>query len=359
VHDNAPHAVLCGFENPPGAQFCGSCGQPLRVECPRCGTEVPAGFSFCTACGNALTETQSHHAQPAEGTADRLPISSVGEQAIREVPPGEAPFERRLVSVLFCDLENFTGLAESLDPEEVRDILSRYFEAARGIVARFGGTIEKFIGDAVVGVWGTPVAREDDAERAVRAALEIVVAVAALRSAALPKPLAARAAVATGESAVVLGLENQGMVAGDIMNTAARLQGAAEPGSVLMNDATRRATARVITARPAGTVRLKGKATPVHTWLALRPVKAARRAEAQAPLVGRRRELEELIKAFYGVKRSGRGRLVSLAGVAGIGKTRLVREMERRLRVRHTRSASSLPIRLEERLTAPRHARGS
>ena len=140
---------------------------------------MPAGFSFCTACGNPLTDTQSHHAQPAEGTADRLTIGSVGEQAVREVPPGEAPSERRLVSVLFCDLENFTGLAESLDPEEVRDILSRYFEAARGIVARFGGTIEKFIGDAVVGVWGTPVAREDDAERAVRAALEIVVAVAA------------------------------------------------------------------------------------------------------------------------------------------------------------------------------------
>ncbi|HKO34305.1 MAG TPA: adenylate/guanylate cyclase domain-containing protein, partial [Candidatus Limnocylindria bacterium] len=189
----------------------------------------------------------------------------MGEKAVREVPAAEAPSERRLVSVLFCDLENFTGLAESLDPEEVRDILSRYFEAARGIMARFGGTIEKFIGDAVVGVWGTPVAREDDAERAVRAALEIVSAVASLRGAALPRPLAARAAVATGESAVVLGLENQGMVAGDIMNTAARLQGAAKPGSVLMNDATRRATADVISARPAGTQRLKGKSTPVHT----------------------------------------------------------------------------------------------
>ena len=181
---------------------------------------MPAGFSFCTACGNALTETQSHHATAglrARRTDSRRHPRA--EQAIREVPPGEAPSERRLVSVLFCDLENFTGLAESLDPEEVRDILSRYFEAAREIVARFGGTIEKFIGDAVVGVWGTPVAREDDAERAVRAALEIVAAVASSASAALPKPLAARAAVATGESAVVLGLENQGMVAGDIMNT--------------------------------------------------------------------------------------------------------------------------------------------
>ena len=213
---------------------------------------MPAGFSFCTACGNPLTDIQSHHAQSAEATPTSSRSARCGRprRPSARFQPRKRPSERRLVSVLFCDLENFTGLAESLDPEEVRDILSRYFEAARGIVARFGGTIEKFIGDAVVGVWGTPVAREDDAERAVRAALEIVAAVASLRGAALPRPLAARAAVATGESAVVLGLENQGMVAGDIMNTAARLQGAAKPGSVLMNDATRRATADVITARP-------------------------------------------------------------------------------------------------------------
>ena len=191
MHDNAPHAVPCGFENPPGAQFCGSCGQPLAVTCGRCGTEVPAGFSFCTACGNPLGDTQGHHPRPIAASTESVDTRADGERAVREAPPGEAPSERRLVSVLFCDLENFTGLAESLDPEEVRDILSRYFEAARGIVARFGGTIEKFIGDAVVGVWGTPVAREDDAERAVRAALEIVAAVAGLRGAALPRPLAA------------------------------------------------------------------------------------------------------------------------------------------------------------------------
>jgi class 3 adenylate cyclase len=336
VHDNTPHPVACGFENPPGAQFCGTCGRPLAVTCGRCGTEVSAGFRFCTACGNPLADRQSHHVTRGDANPDPVSLGAVGGRAVHEAQPGEAPSERRLVSVLFCDLENFTGLAESLDPEEVRDILSRYFEAARGIVAQHGGSIEKFIGDAVVGVWGTPVAREDDAERAVRAALEIVAAVAGIRSTALSGPLAARAAVATGESAVVLGLENQGMVAGDIMNTAARLQAAAKPGSVLINDATRRATANVITARPAGTQRLKGKATPVHTWLALRAVEPARREGQASPLVGRRRELEELTKAFYGVKRSGRGRLVSVVGIAGIGKTRLVREMARRLRVRHT-----------------------
>ena len=132
MHDNAPHAVPCGFENPPGAQFCGTCGQPLAVTCGRCGTEVPAGFSFCTACGNPLADTQSHHPKPVGASIEPAGIGAVGEKAVREVPAGEAPSERRLVSVLFCDLENFTGLAESLDPEEVRDILSRYFEAARG-----------------------------------------------------------------------------------------------------------------------------------------------------------------------------------------------------------------------------------
>jgi class 3 adenylate cyclase/tetratricopeptide (TPR) repeat protein len=323
MHTNSAHETACGFENPPGAQFCGSCGQPLRATCPRCGTDVPAGFSFCTACGNPLTAPGQHVQGPsariAEPTAP-LPSSS----------------ERRLVSVLFCDLVDFTGLAESLDPEEVRDVLSRYFESAREIVARYGGSIEKFIGDAVVAVWGSPVAREDDAERAVRAALEIVDAVGDLRGAAFPRPLAARAAVATGESAVMIGLADQGMVAGDIVNTSARLQTAAQPGTVLINDATRRATASTITARPAGKQQLKGKSAPVHTWRAIRPATAdSRQAGAtDPPLTGRGRELDELVTVFSGVRKSGRSRLVSVVGIAGIGKSRLLRELERQLRER-------------------------
>src|SRR5918996_5907788 len=180
MHTAPGHDTPCGFENPPGAQFCGSCGQPLVATCPRCGTDVPAGFSFCTSCGS-----------PLRGVAQHVDAGAVAPSVNAPIPAGTSS-ERRLISVLFCDLVDFTGLAESLDPEEVRDILSRYFEAAREIVAGHGGTIEKFIGDAVVSVWGSPVAREDDAERAVRAALEIVDAVAELRSAASPRPLAAR-----------------------------------------------------------------------------------------------------------------------------------------------------------------------
>jgi class 3 adenylate cyclase len=324
MHTIPGHETLCGFENPPGAQFCGSCGKPLRTTCGRCGTEVPAGFSFCTACGSPLAAAATRHvAEPGPDPA--------WDEASQASPVISS--ERRLVSVLFCDLVDFTGMAERLDPEEVRDILSRYFDAARGIVATHGGSIEKFIGDAVVAVWGSPIAREDDAERAVRAALEVVEAVAELRGTTIAKPLAARAAVATGESAVTVGLDGQGMVAGDIMNTAARLQSVSEPGSVLMNDATRRATATSIVARPAGKQQLKGKAAPVHTWHAIRPAATSGNGPAarDRPLVGRRRELKELTAVFEGAIHRGRSRLVSVVGIAGIGKTRLIRELGRRL----------------------------
>ena len=144
-------------------------------------------------------------------------------------PQLEPAAERRMVSVLFTDLVGFTTHAEGRDPEDVRELLSRYFETARAIVDRHGGTIEKFIGDAVVAVWGSPAAHEDDAERSVRAALELVAAVRDLGGEAALE-LAARAGIATGETAVTIGAVGQGMVAGDIVNTAARIQGGRATG---------------------------------------------------------------------------------------------------------------------------------
>ena len=144
--------------------------------------------------------------------------------------------------MLFVDLEDFTALAESIDPEEVRAIQSRYFEVARSIVATYGGTIEKFIGDAVMAVWGAPAAHEDDAERAVRAALALVDAVDRLGGAAAGRALGAHGAVPTGEAAVTVGAVGQGMVAGDLVNMAARLQGRAPVGAVVVDRATREAT---------------------------------------------------------------------------------------------------------------------
>src|SRR4029077_13578258 len=155
--------------------------------------------------------------------------------------------ERRLVSLLFLDLVGFTTASEERDAEDTRELLSQYFETARGVIERYGGTVEKFIGDAVMAVWGTPVATEDDAERAVRAALDLVAAVPELHP-----DLKARAGVLTGEAAVTIGAEAQGLVAGDLVNPGSRVQSAAEPGMVLVGDATRRAADAAIAYEDTG-----------------------------------------------------------------------------------------------------------
>ena len=174
---------------------------------------------------------------------------------VAATPP--ATTERRDGVGAFADLVGFTALAGARDPEEVRELLTGYFEAARNAVERHGGTVEKFIGDAVMAVWGAPTAQEDDAERAVRVALELVDAVARPRRAHRNRA-SARAAVATGEAAVTIGAIGQGIVAGDLVNTASRIQAAAEPGSVLVDDATRRMTEAAIVCEPAGAFALKG-----------------------------------------------------------------------------------------------------
>ena len=171
--------------------------------------------------------------------------------------------ERRLVSVLFADLVGFTAIADDRDPEAVRELLTRYFDLCREVIGRYGGSVEKFIGDAVMAVWGAPVAREDDAERAVRAALDLVDVVRGLRLGDTGPVIQARAGVQTGEAAVTLGAVGQGMVAGDLVNTASRLQSVAPPGGVLVGEATYQATANAIAYVPAGEQLLKGKVAPV------------------------------------------------------------------------------------------------
>ncbi|MEA2478448.1 MAG: hypothetical protein QOJ07_370, partial [Thermoleophilaceae bacterium] len=233
--------------------------------------------------------------------------------------------ERRLVSVLFTDLVSWTTIAAGRDPEEARDLLSRYFDLARVVIDRYGGIVEKFIGDAVMAVWGTPIAREDDAERAVRAGLDLVDAVRTLGPG-----IEARAGVLTGEAAVTIGATNQGMVAGDIVNTASRLQSIAPSGTVVVGEATQRAAGRAIVFEPVGEQLLKGKAAPVPAWRAVRVVAqrgGVGRSEAlEAPFVGRDEELRQLKDLFHATAREGRARLVSVVGPGGIGKTRLAWE---------------------------------
>ena len=230
-----------------------------------------------------------------------------------------------MVSVLFADLVGFTALAEGRDAEAVRDLLTSYFELARMVIERYGGTVEKFIGDAVMAVWGAPVAHEDDAERAVRASLDLVAAVKGLGPG-----IQARVGVLTGEAAVTLAARGQGMVAGDLVNTASRLQSVAAPGTVLVGEATQRAAARAIAFEPAGDHALKGKAAPVPAWQALRVVSkrkgVGRTDRLEAPFVGRDAELRLLKDLFHATARERRARLVSITGQAGIGKTRLAWE---------------------------------
>jgi class 3 adenylate cyclase/tetratricopeptide (TPR) repeat protein len=248
-----------------------------------------------------------------------------------EPAPAATPSaERRLVSVLFADLVGFTALSESRDPEEVRELLTRYFDASRTLIERYGGMVEKFIGDAVMAVWGTPVATEHDAERAVRAALDLTAAVTALGEEVGAPELAARAGVLTGEAAVTIGAQAQGMVAGDLVNTASRIQSSAAPGQVLVGEATKRASEDTIVYAEAGTFELKGKAEPAPLWRAVRVVAGAkgtmRSAGLEAPFVGRDRELRMIKDLFHATAEERRSHLVSVVGVAGTGKSRLAWE---------------------------------
>ena len=305
----------CGSDNRPDAKFCGECGSALAPGCPSCGAANEPGRRFCYQCGTRL--------DGAEPSAAAAPTAAVPAT------------ERRLVTVLFADLVGFTALSENRDAEEVRALLTRYFDAARQVIERFGGTVEKFIGDAVMAVWGTPVAREDDPERAVRAALDLVDVVAGLGAELGADSLAARAAVLTGEAAVDLAAVGQGMVAGDLVNAASRVQALAEPGTVLAGERTRAATEAAVAYADAGQHELRGKDDTLRLWraLGLTAVRGgARRADVlEAPFVGRDRELRLVKDLFHGTAEEGRARLVTIMGLPGIGKSRLAWELEKYL----------------------------
>jgi len=309
----------CGTENKAGRKFCARCAAPLGNACPNCGASYDPGDLFCGECASPLTQGTAGAATPTAATT--TPTTPATEPTAADSPVAE----RRVVSILFADLVGFTTLAEGHDAEDTRELLNRYFELAREVIGRYGGTVEKFIGDAVMAVWGAPTAHEDDAERAVRAGLELVDAVQTLGPG-----IQARAGVLTGEAAVTLGATNQGMVAGDLVNTASRLQSVAQPGTVLVGEATQRAASKAIAFEPAGEQQLKGKQAPVEAWRALRVVAEIggrnRKDTLEAPFVGRDEELRQFKDLFHVTAREGRARLVSVIGPAGFGKTRLAWE---------------------------------
>ncbi len=311
-----PMCRVCAAVSEEVKVFCEECGSPLTAVCPSCGAPTTPGKRFCGTCGAALLGS--------DGSVHAPSPSSV----VASGPSGNAPVaERRVCSVLFCDLVGFTPLSELRDPEEIRELLSRYFDVSRTVIGRYGGVVEKFIGDAVMAVWGTPTATEEDAERAVRAALELVDAVAQLGRDAGADDLAARAGVVTGPVAVTVGATGEGMVAGDAVNTAARVQAAAEPGAVLVDEGTLRVAEAAIGFTAAGEHALKGKAELVPLWRATRVMGGSGGSQRidglEAGFVGRDAELRLVKELFHACEQRQTPRLVSVTGAAGVGKSRL------------------------------------
>ncbi len=313
-----PVCPACGSHTDDGKAYCEECGKPLSALCASCGASTTPGKRFCGVCGSAL---HTATAGPMRAPPDATPA------------PATPVAERRVCSVLFCDLVGFTSLSETRDPEEVRELLSRYFDRTRTVIGRYGGVVEKFIGDAVMAVWGTPSATEEDGERAVRAALDVVDAVTVLGREAGAAGLSARAGVVTGPVAVTLGATGEGMVAGDAVNTAARIQATAAPGEVLVDDSTRRVAEAAVEFSPAGQRLLKGKADPLSLWRAERVTSAVGGVQRidglDAGFLGRDAELRLVKELFHACAERRSPRLVSVTGAAGVGKSRLGWEFEK------------------------------
>jgi class 3 adenylate cyclase len=281
---------------------CHDAGMPT---CGACGQENPEVARFCLACGASLAEEAPH----------------------RE--------ERRIVSVVFVDLVGFTSRSEQLDPEDVRAILTPYHGTVRDELESFGGVVEKFVGDAVMAVFGAPTAHGDDPERAVRAALAVREAVATLNTEQPELELRIRGAVNTGEAVVTLSARpalGEAMVAGDVVNTASRLQQHAPVGEIVVGEETYRATRTAIEYEPLEAVNAKGKSAPLEAWRAVAAASpTGERHLSSTPFVGRSREVGLLDATWERVERERRPHLVTVLGTPGVGKSRLSAEFTQRI----------------------------
>jgi class 3 adenylate cyclase len=307
-----------------------SCGSALARRCPQCGTEAPSGARFCFTCGTALGGDVAAAGTPAAAAPEAEPSTGAAPDAASVIE------ERRTVTVLFADISGYTAVAERLDHETVKRLMDRCLSRLAAEVELYGGRVDKYIGDNVMAVFGAPVAHEDDAERAVRAALGMQEAMVALNSELEPEfglELALRVGINTGE--VLAGhVGDTYTVLGDAVNVAARLQAAAPDGGVIVGERTQRLSAEAIAYRRLEPLALKGKSEPVPAWEAVEAATAhPARAEltSAAPLIGREEELVRLQAAYERVARESAPHLVTIIGQAGVGKTRLLLELEHRL----------------------------
>jgi class 3 adenylate cyclase/tetratricopeptide (TPR) repeat protein len=298
----------CGAENRQGRRFCAGCGAALAAACPECGFINEAEAKYCGGCGHPLggAETSSKPDLPTP-------------------QPAAVDGERRQVSVLFCDLAGYTRLTHELGAEAVHDLTDRFFGLVDGLIERFGGTVDKHIGDCAMAVFGAPVAHGNDPERAVRAALAIRDAMPEL-SRALSLDLDVHIGIASGQVVASGGGGHRTYtITGDSVNLASRLTDAAAPGIILISDALRHMLRSGFTFDAAGALAVKGLAAPVRAWRLLGFGDAARE---DRPFVGRRVELTRFRDALGACRARGAGLTIVVRGEAGIGKTRLVEEFQ-------------------------------
>jgi class 3 adenylate cyclase/ABC-type lipoprotein export system ATPase subunit/tetratricopeptide (TPR) repeat protein len=342
--------INCGTELIPGKQFCHACGARAVQACPNCGNTVQPGFRFCPDCGFQLVQTEANTAAPAaaavaHGASDRFArlAQSIPEELAQKIKAstGAVAGERKLVTVLFCDLVGSTAIAERLDPEEYHDLLEEYLALAFAEIYRFDGIVNQLAGDGMMALFGAPVAHEDAPQRAVRAALAVREALNRFNEQARGgrgSELQVRVGIHTGP--VVVGtvgndLKMDYTAIGDTTNLASRMQSLAQPGTILISEATHRRVRGFFQLKPAGTFTVKGKSQPVATYEVLgltdtvTPMAIAA-ARGLTPFVGRQAELAQLL-ACYKRLEDDLGQVVAIVGDAGSGKSRLLYEFRQQV----------------------------
>ncbi len=333
----------CGHDNPPGMHICAACAAALGIACLQCGFENPAGFRFCGNCGSSLLTEQPAATATSAGDDEawkRL-RSYVPEHLVEKLlaSRGKIEGERRNVTVLFADLQGFTTLSETMDPERVYDLLGECMRGFADEIHRYEGTIDKFIGDGIMALFGAPLAHENDPERAVRAALGMLDFLRTFnRRLESEYGLALHVRIGLNAGTVIAGtvgsdLRMQYTVIGDTVNLASRLEELAIPDTILVSQTVWAATEALFDYLPHGSVTVKGREAPAETFevvgLRTHPGQIRGVRGLHSPMIGRDRELAQLRQAIDGVVQRNEGHVVLLTGEAGIGKTRLVRESKR------------------------------
>jgi class 3 adenylate cyclase/predicted ATPase len=318
----------CDFQNIMDAKSCRECGADLTAACTDCGHKVRTAAKFCDECGAILALSQVDNEVLSELR------SSITQPLANRIRPNiiKMKGERKNVTVMFTDISGFTQMSEKLDPEEVINIINSCFNKLTEIIYRYEGTVDKYMGDCIIALFGAPMAHEDDPERAVKTAMEIIESLGELNK-SLPFPIQMHVGLNTG--LVVAGsigsdLRKQYTVIGDTVNTASRIQNAAQPGQILVGENVYRLTKDVFDFAEVGEITVKGKKKPIRVYipLSIRPQQTRfgkAKARGLTPYVGREDELTSL-KSLFTKSVKGEGQAVGIFGEAGIGKSRLLYE---------------------------------